>query len=105
LFHGFQIRDRQIHPDLEDPMPRLRYFPLKFPPKHADISNKDRYVFFGEVAMDGISAVNQSTQALGDLLQMITTKQTDMAEKMVKVTTEMALASQPGLGQAIDMVA
>jgi hypothetical protein len=55
--------------------------------------------------MEGVSAVNNSAKVLGDLLQMISAKQTDMAKKMVKVTTEMALKSQPGLGQIIDMVA
>jgi hypothetical protein len=55
--------------------------------------------------MDGVSAVSSSVQAMNQVLQNMTDKQIDFQKKIVKVTNEMALASQPGVGQNIDVTA
>jgi hypothetical protein len=55
--------------------------------------------------MDGAAAVARSTEAMNQVLKMATTKQMDHAQKLMQVTNEMALASQPGMGQLIDAMA
>ena len=55
--------------------------------------------------MNPVAAVSQSTEAMAQILQMATQEMTETAEKMVKVNVEMALSVNPGIGQAIDMIA
>ena len=57
--------------------------------------------------MDGVSAdiVARSTDMMNQVLKMASASQIDLAEKMVKVNLETALASQPGMGDIIDVEA
>ena len=59
--------------------------------------------------MDGVSQIAQSTKALGDLLKMATTEETEMAQKMVKVSHQMAQGNskvtEAGKGMGIDTIA
>lgn len=54
--------------------------------------------------MDGINAA-QSAEVLNQLLQNMSAKQIETAEKMVKVSLEMSLGAELGKGGAIDIVA
>jgi len=61
--------------------------------------------FYGkEFPMDGINAA-QSAEVLNQLLQNMSAKQIETAEKMVKVSLEMSLGAELGKGGAIDIVA
>lgn len=58
-----------------------------------------------EVAMNGISNVSQSIDAVNQILQSAQAKTIKTAEKMIKVNTEMALGKQTGKGELIDLFA
>ncbi len=55
--------------------------------------------------MDAVSAVSSSAQALNQILMMANAKTIEQAEKLMKYTVETALASQPGMGENIDVYA
>ncbi|MBD3319891.1 MAG: hypothetical protein GF350_02230 [Chitinivibrionales bacterium] len=53
--------------------------------------------------MDGVSSVSQSVEAVSRILQMANQESIEMAEKMVKVSVEMALSQEPGKGANLDV--
>ena len=55
--------------------------------------------------MDPVAAVAQSSEAIAQVLQMAVQSTTETAEKMMKASVEMSLSINPGIGQAIDMIA
>ncbi len=55
--------------------------------------------------MNSVSSTAQSSQAMADLLKMMSTKQIETAEKLIKFNAEMNLAVEPGKGSHIDLVA
>lgn len=55
--------------------------------------------------MDGVSAAAQSSQAMADLLKMMSSEQIQSAEKLVKFNAEMNLGVEPGKGHSLDIVA
>ncbi len=55
--------------------------------------------------MNGVSAAAQSSQAMADLLKMMSSEQIETAEKLVKFNAEMKMGAEPGKGQSIDLIA
>lgn len=55
--------------------------------------------------MDGVSSVSQSINAVNDMLQMAQAQTIKTAEKMMKVSVEMAVGLEQGKGQLLDLVA
>ena len=52
--------------------------------------------------VSGADAVMQGVEAMNQVLQNAQSETMELAEKMVKVTVETALASKPGMGDIID---
>jgi hypothetical protein len=63
--------------------------------------------FKGEIRMDAVNAtaVNQSIQAVNDVLKMAGQETTEAAAKMVKVAAEMKVGPGSGNGNSIDYYA
>lgn len=55
--------------------------------------------------MDGVASVSQSVDAVNQLLMAASQKTMEQAEKMIKVTAEMALGQEAGKGALFDTVA
>lgn len=52
-----------------------------------------------------VNNVAQSSDLMAQVLQLAAIETTELAEKMVKVNLETQLASQPGMGEIIDVQA
>ena len=55
--------------------------------------------------MDPVSAAARSIEAVNDILQVANKATNDAAEKMMKVTVEMAVGSELGKGEGVDVSA
>jgi hypothetical protein len=55
--------------------------------------------------MDAVSAVSGSVQAMNQVMQYAAKASTDMADKLVKLSVEMAVGKEAGKGELFDAVA
>jgi hypothetical protein len=54
-------------------------------------------------AMDPVSAASRSIEAVNDILQVTNQAANDAAEKIMKVSVEMAVGAELGKGQGVDL--
>lgn len=53
--------------------------------------------------MDPVSAASRSIEAVNDILQVTNQAANDAAEKIMKVSVEMAVGAELGKGQGVDL--